>query len=1099
MLRPLRFILTLFIFTCVASGASGQFYNGSNQTFGKNRVQYREFLWQYYQQETFDVYYYPGGNTLARHTVNNAGAIIKEFETFFDYPLEDKIQFILYTSQSDFKQSNIGIEVENDQNVGGSTRIIGTKVFLYYEGSYQALENQIRSGVAELIIQKMMFGEDWKEVLKNSTLMSLPEWYIDGLVSYVSYKWNALASSRIKDGIESGSFERFNQLEGLEAQYAGHAIWNYIGEKYGDAVIPNILYLTRISKNIENGFLYILGVSIRNLSEEYLAYYQERFKQDKINRSEPKFPALEIKSKPGRIYTQFKMSPDRRYLAYVSNEIGRYKIHLYDVLEDKKSIVHRGGFRIERIQDLSYPLIDWHPDSKELAFIVEEKGKILFNRYQLNEHNTETKEVFGLQKVLYMDYAPNGKNLIMSAVRTGQSDLFWYYVSGNRQEQLTNDVFDDLYPAVVDDGKAILFASNRKNDTLGLYNSTAFMQEHTDLFRMELTKKNNKEKNGVLQRITNTPSYSELQPNASGEKRYTYLSDRTGILNRFVSKFDSTIASVDTTINYRYFVTSDALTNYSRNVLEYDVANTDGDYTFLMLKDGKYRFYIDNLSNDEVISLRQLRLNGARKVRTFNFDDFGTPVQSDTSTISKPEGLPEDGGEQIQEEPENNNESTYEIIRVRPDENTIDTEDYTFEDEEREASEGEQKTSVKESIKDKAKLKPARTYQVNFTTDYVTSQVDNSYTNDFYQLFAGPTTINPGISGLIKLGTSDLFEDYKIVGGFRLSGSLDNNNYLIAYHDLKKRLDKTYSVQRQSFRSLIGFSIVKIQTHNFRYSLSWPLSEVASIRGSMSYRFDKAVALSTDEFNLQQPDFTDHKTGLRLSYVFDNTIERGLNIRLGTRFKLFGESYISPGEGESDFNVVGFDFRHYERIHKSITAAFRLAGSTSFGSQRLIYYLGGVDNWLFAKNDSAPIATDQNYRFQALASPMRGFFNNSRNGTNFMVANFELRIPVFKYFAKTPIKSDVIEHFQIIGFSDIGAAWTGLNPYDDNEAFNIKTIEQNPLLIKIDNNREPIIYGYGIGLRTKLLGYFVRADWSYGVDDNQVLPRLFYLSLSTDF
>ncbi len=98
-----------------------------------------------------------------------------------------------------------------------------------------------------------------------------------------------------------------------------------------------------------------------------------------------------------------------------------------------------------------------------------------------------------------------------------------------------------------------------------------------------------------------------------------------------------------------------------------------------------------------------------------------------------------------------------------------------------------------------------------------------------------------------------------------------------------------------------------------------------------------------------------------------------------------------------------------------------------------------------------------------------------------------------------PIKSDFVENFQIIGFADVGSAWTGLHPYSEDNEFNIQTIEQNPITITIENNREPIVYGYGFGLRSRLLGYFVRADWAWGVDDGIRLPRVFYLSLNLDF
>ena len=67
-------------------------------------------------------------------------------------------------------------------------------------------------------------------------------------------------------------------------------------------------------------------------------------------------------------------------------------------------------------------------------------------------------------------------------------------------------------------------------------------------------------------------------------------------------------------------------------------------------------------------------------------------------------------------------------------------------------------------------LPKTKNYEINFATDYVLTQLDNSFANQFYQNLTGPGGSAPGLSGLVKLGVSDLFEDYKIIGGFRLSG-----------------------------------------------------------------------------------------------------------------------------------------------------------------------------------------------------------------------------------------------------------------------------------------------------------------------------------------
>ncbi|MCK7536913.1 MAG: hypothetical protein MZV63_41120 [Marinilabiliales bacterium] len=68
--------------------------------------------------------------------------------------------------------------------------------------------------------------------------------------------------------------------------------------------------------------------------------------------------------------------------------------------------------------------------------------------------------------------------------------------------------------------------------------------------------------------------------------------------------------------------------------------------------------------------------------------------------------------------------------------------------------------------------------------------------------------------------------------------------------------------------------------------------------------------------------------------------------------------------------VVGADFRHYQKIHRDLIWANRFAASTSMGPSRLIYYLGGVDNWMgYIFNDtpmfdqSVPVDPTRELRF----------------------------------------------------------------------------------------------------------------------------------------
>jgi hypothetical protein len=53
--------------------------------------------------------------------------------------------------------------------------------------------------------------------------------------------------------------------------------------------------------------------------------------------------------------------------------------------------------------------------------------------------------------------------------------------------------------------------------------------------------------------------------------------------------------------------------------------------------------------------------------------------------------------------------------------------------------------------------------------------------------------------------------------------------------------------------------------------------------------------------------------------------------------------------------------------------------------------------------------------------------------------------------------------------------------------------------VTLDSMREPLVAGFGGGARAQLFGYFIRADFSWGIDNGYILPMQFYLSFSLDF
>ncbi len=85
-----------------------------------------------------------------------------------------------------------------------------------------------------------------------------------------------------------------------------------------------------------------------------------------------------------------------------------------------------------------------------------------------------------------------------------------------------------------------------------------------------------------------------------------------------------------------------------------------------------------------------------------------------------------------------------------------------------------------------------RLYVPVFYQNSLVSQIDFNFLNNSYQAFTGGAFyFNPGFNVLFKIGANDLFEDYKITGGFRLSPDFDANEYLLSFENLKKTARQT--------------------------------------------------------------------------------------------------------------------------------------------------------------------------------------------------------------------------------------------------------------------------------------------------------------------
>ena len=135
--------------------------NGQVNTveFGKNRVQYQTFKWKYYQTENFNSYFSQDGLGLGKYVAQIAEQELPGIEEFVEYGLQRRANIVVYNNYDEMLQSNIGSGIDW-QNTGGVTKLVNNKMIVYFDGNHEHLRQQIRQGIAKILVDNVLFGDD---------------------------------------------------------------------------------------------------------------------------------------------------------------------------------------------------------------------------------------------------------------------------------------------------------------------------------------------------------------------------------------------------------------------------------------------------------------------------------------------------------------------------------------------------------------------------------------------------------------------------------------------------------------------------------------------------------------------------------------------------------------------------------------------------------------------------------------------------------------------------------------------------------------------------------------------------------------------------
>jgi hypothetical protein len=336
--------------------------------FGKNRIQHQKFNWKFYQSPNFNTYVTQGGVELGKFVSQVAEEELKSIENFIEYSLQRRANIVVYNNYNDYKSSNIGLG-SDWQNSGGVTKLVNNKIIVYFNGNHTKLKNQVREGIAKVLTDNLLFGDDIGEFASNQALLDLPKWMVDGYVAYAGQSWSTEKDDELKSAILSGRYNSFYQFAFEKPLLAGHAFWNYIGEKYRKENITYLLYLARMYKNINNACLRICKKKFKDVLADFMQFQQDRYIKDIRQRRNQLKGQLTVTEEIGkRDYFRFQANPNPRSNTYSVLEFkkGIYTVKLMENFYNEKVLLKSGVLTNMHDVNPNYPIMAW--DGKALDY-----------------------------------------------------------------------------------------------------------------------------------------------------------------------------------------------------------------------------------------------------------------------------------------------------------------------------------------------------------------------------------------------------------------------------------------------------------------------------------------------------------------------------------------------------------------------------------------------------------------------------------------------------------------------------------------------------------------------------------------------------------
>ena len=579
------------------------------QYFGRNKVQYRTFDFRILQTPHFDVYFYPEEEAATKDAARMAERWYSRLSRILDHDFEQRQPLVLYANHPHFQQTST-YSGSISEGTGGFTEVFKQRVVMPFTYSYEETDHVIGHELVHAFQYDVSgLGRAAGGLEAAARRYQVPLWFTEGMAEYLSVgPVDPHTSMWVRDAALQGdipTIERMTVDPRVFPYRWGQALWAYVGGRWGDATIGQILKLAGQGVPYPDAFERILNIDLEDLSEEWHASIRKAYLPMLADRAEAREvarPLITENKEGGRLNIAPALSPDGKLVAFIS-ELDFLDAELW--LADARS-----GEVIRRLQkgtafdphfgSLRYinSAGTWSPDSKQFAFSALRGGQdVLVILNVANAERVRELTAKGVGEISNPTWSPDGRTIVFSGIHGGVSDLFLLELGSGEVRPLTDDAYAEMHPTFSPDGKTIAFTTDRGPETnlrelvFGPYRLALF-----DLATSEIrlvpglasagdsatSAPSPGSRNAIAAHVQRAKNINPVwTPDGSG---LYFISNRTGIPNIYKVVLATGAVSAVTNI----FTGVSGITDVSPALAG---ARTDGRLLFTNYEDGGYNIY----------------------------------------------------------------------------------------------------------------------------------------------------------------------------------------------------------------------------------------------------------------------------------------------------------------------------------------------------------------------------------------------------------------------------------------------------------------------------------------------------------------------------